>query len=762
MSTKPHGAEGLETFPAPSNEQVIVFDLPEFTCLCPKTGQPDFANFKLRYIPNEKAVESKSLKLYLWSFRDKGCFHEKVTETIYQDLLTALAPRWMQLVGEFNVRGGVYEKVAREWLSSEMLFGVTNVHSSKQKTLEYLVANHRIKILGARKTMTMPALSPAPEEVLEGEGACDLTNEEVADKVLAFAEIFSAIKLYTYQRLFAFRIVMSVLDNDGAIVTGLWARQCGKTETVASLALAMAVLLPSLAKAFPGDSRFRRFYKGFMIGIYAPIEKQSLLSFDRMRKTVNRPTSQDGMVVGAKEIMEDPELDIRVISSRGDTLSFSNGSVIIARTASPQSQIEGETHHIVICEEAQKLLRSKVEKEIRPMLASTNGTMVKIGTAWESRGGFHQSIQQNVDIQKTLGIRNHFEFPYDIVCAEKLRCYNEEAKAYKANPAENPAPNPFHLNYRKFVDSEITRLGGPGIGTETLEFKMNFRCLWNESRVIAITPDVLRSMEANDVEAGPRIGGFMVAGLDIAKTSDRTVLTLMEVDKSTPHLNRNYLPGADEDKQLYYSKTITDWVELQGTFEGNSGQYASLLNYLRQVTVQVLVVDITGMGDPVFERIQEMVGGDITCVPFRFSNAAVKSQLYKYYMQEIHAGRLRFANGPNTRATRYEHARFVKEHLDLDRQLHAGSVVYLAPEGEHDDYPDSAALACWGEKVSESSSMPVIQSSSAPQGWGGASRRTARSGDVFSSSSSMPTIEVSGGAGPLPSSSRAARYARRW
>jgi 7-cyano-7-deazaguanine reductase len=99
----------LDTFPNshPARDYEIAFDCPEFTCLCPLTGQPDFAHFTIRYVPNERCVESKSLKLYLWSYRNEGAFHEKVTNTILDDLVRAVAPRWMEVVGRFNVRGGI-------------------------------------------------------------------------------------------------------------------------------------------------------------------------------------------------------------------------------------------------------------------------------------------------------------------------------------------------------------------------------------------------------------------------------------------------------------------------------------------------------------------------------------------------------------------------------------------------------------------------------------------------------------------------------
>ena len=107
MSTQP--SKSLDTFPnpAPERDYEIAFDCPEFTCLCPKTGQPDFATLRIKYVPDQTCVELKSLKLYLWSFRDEGAFHEAVTNRILDDLVAVTNPRWMQLEADFYVRGGI-------------------------------------------------------------------------------------------------------------------------------------------------------------------------------------------------------------------------------------------------------------------------------------------------------------------------------------------------------------------------------------------------------------------------------------------------------------------------------------------------------------------------------------------------------------------------------------------------------------------------------------------------------------------------------
>jgi len=111
VTTQP--SKQLETFPNPETDRnyEIYFECPEFTCVCPKTGQPDFATIKITYIPDQLCVELKSLKLYLWSFRNEGAFHEKVTNRILDDLVKAADPRYMEVIGDFYVRGGIHTVV---------------------------------------------------------------------------------------------------------------------------------------------------------------------------------------------------------------------------------------------------------------------------------------------------------------------------------------------------------------------------------------------------------------------------------------------------------------------------------------------------------------------------------------------------------------------------------------------------------------------------------------------------------------------------
>ncbi|MDE0031051.1 MAG: preQ(1) synthase [Deltaproteobacteria bacterium] len=114
MPTQP--SKELQTIPNPRQDRdyEVAMECPEFTCVCPKTGQPDFATIRIRYVPGPRCVELLSLKLYLWSYRGEGAFHEDVVNRILDDLVAACAPKYMSVEGEFNVRGGIHTLVTAE------------------------------------------------------------------------------------------------------------------------------------------------------------------------------------------------------------------------------------------------------------------------------------------------------------------------------------------------------------------------------------------------------------------------------------------------------------------------------------------------------------------------------------------------------------------------------------------------------------------------------------------------------------------------
>ncbi|NUQ00309.1 MAG: NADPH-dependent 7-cyano-7-deazaguanine reductase QueF [Armatimonadetes bacterium] len=115
MPTQPNRELELVPNPKPERDYLIQLEIPEFTCVCPRTGQPDFATMRIEYVPDEVIIELKSIKLYMWSFRDEGTFHEAVVNRILDDFVAAARPRKMKIIGDFNVRGGIHTVVTAEY-----------------------------------------------------------------------------------------------------------------------------------------------------------------------------------------------------------------------------------------------------------------------------------------------------------------------------------------------------------------------------------------------------------------------------------------------------------------------------------------------------------------------------------------------------------------------------------------------------------------------------------------------------------------------
>ncbi len=526
---------------------------------------------------------------------------------------------------------------------------------------------------------------------------CPMSTPQLTQRILSFIEYVAQLDFYSYQRVNALRIIESLLLNDGDVITSLFSRQSGKSNMMAAVALGLTIIMPVLARTFPEDERLARLSQ-IRIGIFGPNQDSTGPIYERMR--------QMGESEHVKQVTQDPEINIHLVQSRGDSLTWSLGSYVKAKTASENAFVEGGTYHLIIIDEAQKVSSPKVRKEIAPMLASTNGTMVKIGTAWMSRGGFHSDIQTNILIERQGGKKNHFEFDYEVVIREKRVTYNRQKASYdkyrqqladlrsgarKAPPDEGLRalpPDGAHLNYEKWVNGEIKRIGG----TNSEEFRMNFKLAWQESRQIALTDDEIVVCGMPNVEASIECRrGTIVAGLDVAKSSDSSVLTITDIDFSVPVHEEDRTKTIAAPAAIHYVKTILTWVELQGSFE--KVQYNAIVDTCCRFAVSKLVIDSTGIGDPVAERLGVLLAPlDIEVETFRFTTQS-KSDLYKFYLQEFKARRVRYPAGPKTQET-HEFRNFIEQHGDLTREWNGSYLVCQASEESlHDDYPDSAALS---------------------------------------------------------------------
>lgn len=521
----------------------------------------------------------------------------------------------------------------------------------------------------------------------EPKRVCPMKTRQVVDKVIQFAEAVNKRTFYAYQVQFGRRIVESLLVRDGDTITALFSRQSGKTEVVGCIGLALALILPALAQLFPDDKRFMGFEDGVRIGIFAPSNKHSAIVYFRMRQRVESNYFVEYL----------QELETAIAHSRGDSFAFTNGSVVEANSASGNVLNEGGTYHLIITDESQRLESNKINKELRPMLSSKNGTMVQIGTALAARCQFKRDIDDNLSTESQTGKRNHFQFPYDQVIADRRAVFKRTG-------------DPSHLAYEKWVQKEIDRLGG---NTEDESFRMNFRLMWQESYANALNMEKFATLAEHGIEAGRPWewrfqGGRYAAGIDVARDGDSTWVTVMHVDTSNPMLEVGIPQQASddivEDTGVYYNKTIVGWLVLNGNFEGDFGQYAKIVDFLSRFPgLDAVAVDATGMGDPVWERLTTMLRG-VNVIPVRYSTP-VKHQIFRWYFQEISARRLHYAAGPDTRESQ-EYKEFVRQHGELVREYRGNYLhVYARDENDHDDAPNSAALAAHASKFD---GMPVV------------------------------------------------------
>lgn len=313
------------------------------------------------------------------------------------------------------------------------------------------------------------------------------------------------------------------------------------------------------------------------------------------------------------------------------------------------------------------------------MGAFYNATKILIGTATTQRGFFLDSIERNKKEHLEGGKRNHFEYNYEVVM--------------KYNPS-----------YEKYIIGEKKRLG-----ENSDEFQMSYNLKWILERGMFIDDKVFSSL------ACPEMGLSImdtskvhVVGLDLGKKQDSTIVTVLEVDWNNPILVEKAQAG-DMDIPDYtaYNVYIKAWLEIQG--DNWNEQYEMIKDFLNNFNVARVVMDATGVGDAIYDRMRANL--DYEVVPFVFSKQG-KSDLYKHLNTEIRGGRVHYPANPETKDTR-EFQKFEQQMLELEKSYSGQLMVVAHPPvaGAHDDYPDSLALAVWGAK-GEMVSRPVTENQS--------------------------------------------------
>lgn len=502
------------------------------------------------------------------------------------------------------------------------------------------------------------------------------------------AEFLADKRFYEYQIDFLWGLFENVLNRTGQDLTALFSRQSGKSESVADGTAALVIALPLFANAFPDDERFNRvdstgryrgFKKGFRAGIYAPVKDQAKTTFDRLKEA----TSTEGAAALFRE------LGVHISENNGDTLSIAkanpDGSIqwksrILSATASPTAKIESKTHDLVICEEAQDLEDRVIDKSIRPMLASTKGNIVFIGTGGTRKCAFLKTIKRNRRLRMKQGKRLHFYYPYT-VCAR----YNPDYAAY--------------------IEMEKEKLG-----EDSDAFQLSYMCRFILERGMFITerflfhPDVAVQyghfrdfIPPNMLDLLVPRNFSIVAGLDFAKKADSTVLTFVAVDWSDPVVDVQVpdLSNPGQTKRLrLFKKHIVSWIEISG--DDYDAQFESLMSTILSVKrLSKLKVDVTGVGEPMHDRMAAVLNNTgITLEPFLFSEQGA-SEIFKNFRSDLLQRRCTFPYS-ETSQQKTSLIRFVHQMLAAEKITKPNGIMKVAaPEEEdsHDDYVDSGALA---------------------------------------------------------------------
>lgn len=530
--------------------------------------------------------------------------------------------------------------------------------------------------------------------------------EKVAERAFQFCEMACGVELYPFQRELGQRLVRSIILEDSAEITALFARQSGKTETAAVVIAGLMVLLPTLADSVP-DERILKYKDGFKVGIFAPSYDTVGILCQRIRDRLYGSAMLD--------VMSDPEIGMDDVNEKA-TLSLPNGSSAVAHTTNPRVPLEGHTYQFLVCDETQDIPDVRIRKSIHPMGAATGASILKIGTTKPSRCEFHDACQRNK--RADLGVkkvenRQHFEFDYT---------YRE-------------ACDP---RYAKYMKEEIGRLG-----FESDDFRLSYRLHWimergqflspeqvdecgvkrQDTLKVVQTPSQIKRKEPEVCFVRPsNVVTFdaynrHVASIDIGRKNDSTVVTVGRVWWDNPIAVAS---------RTVYNVHAVNWLELQG--DDHESQFPQIVDFLKNYRLDNVLVDATGRGDPVFERLQaELRPFNVPVSAFVFSQQS-KHVGYALLQQELMARRLTYPAGP-AMAKLSKYRRFLQQFYDLEKTWNGKYMSVQAPKrvrDAHDDFPDGLMLLEMATQVNVAHEVEVEQSPFFESRRGAARMRNAR------------------------------------
>lgn len=491
------------------------------------------------------------------------------------------------------------------------------------------------------------------ETEVELDELSQVTVDQIVSKMLLVVDELSGHPLYGYQTPFARRLIESLVINDGATLTALFARQSGKSETVANVVAACMIMFPVLAKIFP--DLLGKFAEGMLVGAFAPVEDQADTLFARI---VARLSSER-----AAEMMGDPEIDSGVEAGARWCGLKRLGSLVRKQTAHPRATIEGRTYHLILIDECQGAEEKVVNKSIGPMGASTNATMVFTGTPTYSKGVFYKQIALNKRQATRRGQRqNHFDADW-----KEVSRWNE--------------------NYKRFVKKELLR-----IGEESDEFKLSYRLIWLLDRGMFTTTTRLDELGDTSMEIVKAWNKSpIVIGIDPARKVDSTIVTAVWVgwDKQDPY--------------GYFEHRVLNWLDLQGM--GWEEQYFRIVEFVSNYNIFAIGIDTGGVGDVLAGRLKVLLPN--TRIEELGSSLPEQSKRWKHLGELMDRGMIGWPMHAKTRRLK-TYRRFRQQMEDLEKNFTGPHVTAEAPReaDAHDDYPDSLALAA---VLTKDFTMPEVE-----------------------------------------------------
>lgn len=503
------------------------------------------------------------------------------------------------------------------------------------------------------------------EELAEEEyEELDETSAEFIDnlvqRLIVFTEQFCDVEFFPYQIPIAYRFIESIVIGDGEELTLIATRQSGKSEVVSNVLASMMVILPRLAPVYP--LWLGKFSKGFWCGVFAPVEEQADTIFGRI---VNKLTSEHAL-----NFLLDPEIGDKATTGgsrgKGKVITLKQcGSLCRMQTCNPKAKIESKTYHFVVVDEAQGADEVMVTKSIKPMLAFNNGTIVLTGTATREKCYFYKMTQYNKrrDTNARRGHRqSHFEYDHKIA-------------------------SKYNKNYAKFIAKEKLRLG-----EDSDEFLMSYCNKWILEKGMFLTEERLESLYDQSM-------GWVrqwwrtpiVAGIDVARSNDSTVVCAVWVDWDHP------------DGFGFYEHRVLNWLEINNV-EWES-QYFQIIDFLRNYDILRVGVDSQGVGGAVSERLQVLMPS-IEVIPVS-SDSRNQNDRWVHLTELIQREQILFPGHSKARRTK-TWKKFHQQMSDLEKTYRGPHLLAAAPNerGAFDDYPDALAIACYMTKMD---TMPTVQ-----------------------------------------------------